>query len=85
METEIPLAAADKTQSQDGVWRRVLPVTWQNGDSLGAAPGSPRDFTIEDTKNTRATDGSRSPWRLSCAAKSAKDELDDPGAMVAAK
>ncbi len=62
-----------ETGNQPGVWRRVLPVTWQDGDSLGTAPGAAGDFTPKDTKNTKTTDGSRSPWRLNCPAKSAKE------------
>ena len=50
-----------ETGNQPGVWRRVLPVTWQDGDSLGTAPGATGDFTTKDTKDTKVTDGSRSP------------------------
>ncbi len=50
-----------ETGNQPGVWRRVLPVTWQDGDSLGTAPGAAGDFTTKDTKDTKVTDGSRSP------------------------
>ncbi len=64
METEVPLAAANTTQRQDSAWHRVLPVTWQDGDSLGPAPDAVRDCTAKDTK---ATDGSRE------AAKGAKE------------
>ena len=82
METDAPIAVAKETRenqkpetgNQPGAWHRVLPVTWQDGDSLGPAPGAAGNFTAKDTKNTKATDGSRSPWRLNCAAKSAKDE-----------
>ena len=49
------------------------------------APGAAGDFTTKDTKNTKVTDGSRSAWRLNRAAKNAKDELENPGAMVAAE
>ena len=59
-----------ETGKQPGAWHRILPVTWQDGDSLGPAPGAAGDFTIRDTK---ATDGSRSPGRLSRAAKGADD------------
>ncbi len=58
--------AANMTQRQGGVRCLVLPVTWQDGDSLGPAPGAAGDFTTKDTKNTKATDESRE------AAKSAK-------------
>ena len=85
METEAPLAAVKESRTQPGIWHRVLPVTWQDGESIGPAPGATGDFTTKDTKNAKATDGSRSPWRLNCAAKSAKDELENPGTMVAAK
>ena len=67
METDAPefsrprRPAANSTQSQDDVWCRVLPVTWQDGESIGPAPGAARDFTTKDTKNTKATDASRSP------------------------
>ena len=35
---EVPLAAANATRDQPGAWRRVLPVNWREGDSLGPAP-----------------------------------------------
>ncbi len=73
MEAEAPLAAANRTGGQDGGWHRVLPVIWQEGDSIGPAPAATRDFTEKDTRNTKATDGSRSPWRLNRAAKDAKE------------
>ena len=59
----------------------------EHGNGCGAifAGDAAGDFTTKDTKNTKATDGSRSPGRLNCAARSAKDELENPGAMVAAK
>ena len=78
-------AAANKAGGQGSILHRLLPVAWQDDDSLGPAPGAAGNFTTKDTKNTKATDGSRSPWRLSCAAKSAKDELKNPGAMVEAR
>ena len=62
----VPPAAANKTRGHDSAWHRVLPVTWEDGDSLGPAPGAAGDFTTKDTKNTKATDESRE------AAKSAK-------------
>ena len=55
METEVPLAAANTTRRMDIAWHRVLPVTWQDGDSLGPAPGAAGDCTTRDTKNTKAT------------------------------
>ena len=66
------IAAAKETRNHaEAAWHRVLPVTWQNGDSLGPAPGVAGDST---TKDTKTTDGSRSAWRLNRAAKSA-DEI----------
>ena len=44
METDAPKfsrprrPAANTTRDQDGAWRHVLSVTWQDGDSLGPAP-----------------------------------------------
>ena len=61
METEVSKfsrprrPAANTTRGRDGVWHRVLPVTWQDGESLGPAPGAAGDFTTKDTKNTKAT------------------------------
>ncbi len=55
METEARPAAANTTQSLDSAWHRILPVTWQDGDSLGPAPGAAGNFTTKDTKNTKAT------------------------------
>ena len=52
---EVPLAAANTTRRMDIAWHRVLPVTWQDGDSLGPAPGAAGDCTTRDTKNTKAT------------------------------
>ncbi len=61
METDAPefsrprRPAANTTRGQDDAWHRVLPVTWQEGESLGPAPGAAGDFTTKDTKNTKAT------------------------------
>ncbi len=65
METDAPefsrprRPAANTTRGQDDAWHRVLPVTWQDGESIGPAPGAAGDFTTKDTKNTKATDGSQ--------------------------
>ena len=89
METDAPKfsrprrPAANRTGGWDGGWHRVLPVIWQEGDSIGPAPAATRDFTKKDTRNTKTADGSRSPWRLNCAADGAKDGLENPGATVA--
>ncbi len=47
METEAPLAALKESRNQPGVWHRVLPVTWQDGESIGPAPGAAGDFTTK--------------------------------------
>ena len=56
METDAPIAAANKTQGHDSAWHRVLPVTWQDGGSIGPAPGATGNST---TKDTKATDSAR--------------------------
>ena len=66
-------AAANKAGGQGSILHRLLPVAWQDDDSLGPAPGAAGNFTTKDTKNTKATDGSRPLWRRDCAAKSAKE------------
>ncbi len=47
----VPPAAANKTRGHDSAWHRVLPVTWEDGDSLGPAPGRAGHFTTKDTKS----------------------------------
>ena len=49
---------ANTTRDQDSVWHRVLPVTWQDGESIGPAPGAAGDFT---TKDTRTSDSASDP------------------------
>ena len=50
--------AANTTRDQDSVWHPVLPVTWQDGESIGPAPGAAGDFT---TKDTRTSDSASDP------------------------
>ena len=53
-----PIAVAKGTRNQPSVWHRVLPVTWQDGESIGPAPGAAGDFT---TKDTRTSDSASDP------------------------
>ena len=53
---DAPIAAAKETGNQSSAWHRVLPVTWQDGESIGPAPAAAGDFT---TKDTKATDSAR--------------------------
>jgi DNA-binding LacI/PurR family transcriptional regulator len=53
-----PRRPAANTTDQDSVWHRVLPVTWQDGESIGPAPGAAGDFT---TKDTRTSDSASDP------------------------
>ncbi len=35
---DAPMAAVKETRNQPSVWHRVLPVSWQDGESIGPAP-----------------------------------------------